>query len=203
MTDYLILADYETTGLSEDIDVPVELGIAVVDRGLEVIDSMQRKILIPGWEDKLRANPYVLDMHTKSGLYKELCDIQDGGESAHKSRYRVENIEQEFLHWLNWESLGKYIGTPHLEYQKYPITGSSIHFDRKFMEKFMPSLARFFTHRNHDVSSLKESCKFFNPSLYAKLPKQENKVHRPLADIEMTLAELRWYRDNFLWTEGE
>ena len=63
----------------------------------------------------------------------------------------------------------------------------------------MPALEAFFHYRNLDVSTLKELCKRWRPSLAKELKKHGR--HEALADIYESIDELRFYRDRFLRLE--
>jgi len=78
-----------------------------------------------------------------------------------------------------------------------PACGNSIGVDRRFLDRYLPSVDRYVHYRSIDVSSLKELCRRWNPSVYKGRPgKQE--THRALDDIRESLEELRYYRDHFL-----
>jgi oligoribonuclease len=60
----------------------------------------------------------------------------------------------------------------------------------------MPRLEAYFHYRNLDVSTLKELARRWRPEVAAGVPKQGK--HEALADVYESIAELRYYRDNFL-----
>ena len=76
------------------------------------------------------------------------------------------------------------------------MCGNSICQDRRFLARFMPSLEDWFHYRNLDVSTLKELARRWKPELLRGVPKEGK--HEALADILESIAELRYYRDNFL-----
>lgn len=63
------------------------------------------------------------------------------------------------------------------------------------MAGHLPQLEAFFHYRNLDVSTVKELARRWKPGLLAGLNKQGG--HRALDDIRESIAELRYYRDNF------
>jgi oligoribonuclease len=79
---------------------------------------------------------------------------------------------------------------------KSPMCGNSICQDRRFMARSMPKLEAFFHYRNLDVSTLKELCKRWQPAVAKGFVKRN--AHTALADIEESIAELAYYRANFL-----
>jgi oligoribonuclease len=60
----------------------------------------------------------------------------------------------------------------------------------------MPALEAYFLYRNLDVSTLKELAKRWKPEIMAGLVKHGK--HEALADIQESIAELKYYREHFL-----
>jgi oligoribonuclease len=77
-----------------------------------------------------------------------------------------------------------------------PMCGNSIGQDRRFLVRYMPTLEAWFHYRNLDVSTLKELARRWRPEIAKGVVKQGK--HEALADIQESIAELRYYRDNFL-----
>lgn len=75
----------------------------------------------------------------------------------------------------------------------FVMAGSSVHFDRKFIEQLITRLDPAFSHRNLDVSGLRELCKRYKPEAVWTVP-EEDKEHRALADLESSIAQLKHYR---------
>jgi len=64
------------------------------------------------------------------------------------------------------------------------------------MFRLMPELERYFHYRNLDVSVLKELCMRWAPDKMKGFAKESE--HRASRDILDSIAELQYYRDNFL-----
>ncbi len=64
------------------------------------------------------------------------------------------------------------------------------------MARYMPQLEEYFHYRNLDVSTLKELCRRWKPEVAKGFEKKVD--HTAMADIRESIAELRYYRDNFL-----
>ena len=64
------------------------------------------------------------------------------------------------------------------------------------MAREMPQLERYFHYRNLDVSTLKILAQQWAPTVAAGFNKESE--HRAMADIQDSIAELVWYRDNLL-----
>lgn len=190
--------DIETTGLLPANEVILEVGIKIVDPRLRLIDEYDVVVWDSPHYDKVfdalkeRAAlgdhnaRFVLDMHDKSGLWG---DAQANGLTVDRAAHEV----AEFL-------IGHGISNDRKTGD--PMCGSSIAFDRSHLDFHMPSVSSLFHYRNVDTSTIKELCRRMNPGLYSRLEtntvKQEK--HRALDDIDDTIGELKFYRDNFFWT---
>lgn len=193
--DRLVILDVETTGLEVETDLVVEVGVGIYSPDFTLIDSWST----PVWEsdlydrkyqDMVRSgkDDYVLKMHTQNGLW-EAC--RSGGQT-------LAEAEQGFVDFLNGHGIGeKQVGD-----DREPMVGSSIQFDRMMLAEHMPEVEASFSYRNIDISSVKELCRRFNPTIYGHLDAGTTKrgLHRVDPDIEDTAGELEFYVDNFLWT---
>lgn len=178
----MIWTDTETTGV-EDSDILLEVGFVVTNEDLDIIDSISvlTKVSDTAHVEPLRANPFVLDMHSKSGLIE---DLENKDNLSHTMEY-YEDILYPFLEG-------------HADKGTLPLAGSTVHFDRSQLRKNMPRIENFFHYRNIDVSSVGELCKIFNPDLIGKMEKPK-KSHRVIDDIIDSIEQLRFYRDNFFF----
>lgn len=193
----MIWVDYEATGVHEEGPVlPLEIGIILTDRRGYEIDQFESLILVPGWQSYMnRAKPIVQKMHTESGLISDLEKIRDLGSTGQTYReFGTRNIQDKILDWFANHGVPK---------NKLPMTGSSVHYDRRVAQEWMPDFNGHFHYRNQDVSSIKNFCKLLNPYLAKRLPKLEEKVHRPIADLRASIREYRWYCNEFLIVDGD
>lgn len=197
-----VVVDMETTGLNVNSDLPLELGIGVFDDGLNELAMNSWLIRPDGWKEQLAKNQFVEDMHTKNGL---ISDIEALPEFYYEIDAEGKQHQLDFhpamVSYLAWRWLTEDCGLPAKE---FPMTGSSIgSLDRPFMREHLPAAFGFFTYRSIDISSLKELCKRLNPKLYADLKAMPqsldtNKEHRVRADVRSSVAELKFYIENFL-----
>ena len=79
---------------------------------------------------------------------------------------------------------------------KSPICGNSIGQDRRFLFKYMPELESYFHYRYLDVSTLKELARRWKPEILDGFKKQG--THQAMDDIRESVAELAYYRENFI-----
>lgn len=188
----MLWIDIETTGLSVREDVILEIGLAATDRWGDIVAEKSWVIHNDNafFQKALRGMPPVVeDMHKTSGL---LADMKVLG-------LPYEQVEDEVIAWLEENVPGDVRG-------KMPMAGSSVGFDRKFIEEDYPAFLDFWhPYRVIDISTIKELCKLTNPELYAKAPNQ-NKAdakHRALDDLHASIDEYRWYLQEFLLPEDE
>jgi len=103
-------------------------------------------------------------------------------------------------------SLGRFFDT-YRDGRKVILAGSSVAFDRLFLQYHMPDMVRDRLHyRVVDVSSIMECVKRWMPRVYSQC-KHRTTDHRALADAEESLNDLRFYYNNAFktkdaWTEG-
>jgi oligoribonuclease len=180
MTDYIVWADCEMTGLDIEKDEICEIAVIVTDDQLKQVDEGIQIVIKPSSAAMANMGDFVRQMHTESGLLSEL----EAGVS-------LESAQEQVLAYL-----AKYITEP----KTAPLAGNSIGTDRMFIIRQMPKLDAFLHYRNIDVSSLKELVRRWYPRVYFQLPKK-NGSHRALADIRESIQELAYYRLSVLVTE--
>jgi oligoribonuclease len=69
--------------------------------------------------------------------------------------------------------------------------------DRRFLDRYLPDVDQYLHYRSVDVSSFKELCRRWYPSIYKQRP-DKKESHRALDDIRESIEELRFYRANML-----
>lgn len=191
----MIWVDYEGTGVHEEGPVvPLEIGIILTDRRGYEVDQFESLILVHGWQSYMnRANDFVKKMHTASGLVDDLQRMHSMGSEPYRT-HGTRNVQGRILDWLANHGVKK---------NALPMTGSSVHYDRRVAQEWMPDFNGHFHYRNQDVSSIKNFCKLLNPDLAKRLPKMEEKTHRPIADLRNSIREYRWYCNEFLIVDGD
>lgn len=172
----LIWIDLEMTGLDTMSDQIIEIATIVTDQDLEVLAT--------GPEIVIRQDRTVMDamdawntrQHSESGLTRRVLDS------------RVSMREAELL---TLKFVRQYVKAG-----KSPMCGNSICQDRRFLARLMPDLETYFHYRNLDVSTLNILAQRWLPDVAAGFSKESS--HRALDDIRGSIAELAWYRKNFL-----
>lgn len=171
----LVWIDLEMTGLEPEHDVIIEIATIVTDAHLTT--QVEGPVIAIHHDDPVLAamDEWNTRQHGQSGL------------TARVRASRQSNAEAELA---TLEFLRRYVPP-----RTSPMCGNSICQDRRFLYRYMPSLAEFFHYRNLDVSTLKELARRWAPGL-PPFSKQGN--HLALDDIRDSIAELVHYREYFL-----
>jgi len=170
----LVWIDCEMTGLDLSKDALIEIAVLVTDENLNILGEGIDLVIktdpksLEAMSDEVRA------MHTESGLLEKL----NQGVS-------MSSAEEKILEYL----------TPITTPGKSPLAGNSIGMDRNFISRDMPKLAGHLHYRSIDVSSIKELARRWYPKVYFNSPKKTGN-HRALGDIQDSIAELKYYREN-------
>ena len=88
---------------------------------------------------------------------------------------------------------------PAQDFDSWPLDELAAHIvatHHSYVTRALPELEAYFHYRNLDVSTVKELCRRWAPSLARGLTKRS--THRALQDVEDSIAELRYYREHFL-----
>lgn len=164
-----VFLDLETTGLDPKLCDILEVGIVIYDKNFNKLAVFNEVAHYPDprRSDSTWIDPFVIDMHTKNGLW-------DAAYSSGNSLRAVEKAAIEFLKEGGWD--------------KQPMAGSTINFDRSFLAQHMPALNEVFHYRNIDVSTLKNLWAMYElPALQSLAPAG---THRAVADCEDSAMSL-------------
>jgi oligoribonuclease len=199
MSELQTWIDLETTGLSAENDVILEIGLIVTDKFGKELASFARTICEPNnrhWVDRVFEvenaqnndfpDCYVRDMHRKSGLWRDINEDPDVVTLA-----RAEH-----------DAIGFLIDNG-VQYQEVPLFGSSIgSLDRPFVLSHMPHLNDHTHYRNMDNSSIKILVNTHRPDLADMrdelLGSGSSSDHRVLGDCRFSIAEYQFYMKHFL-----
>lgn len=169
----LIWIDLEMTGLDISKDTIIELACIATDGELQT--QIQGPALAIHHSDEVleNMNDWCKEHHGKSGLTQRVRD----------SKVTMEEAEQQLLAFIQ----------QHADEGGAQLAGNSVHIDRIYLAKYMPSVVTYLSYRIVDVSSIKELTKrwFFN--VYKKVPRK-TLAHTALSDIRESIDELKYYR---------
>ncbi len=178
MSDRLVWIDLEMTGLDTARHTIVEIAVLVTDSELELVDEGIDVIVHASPEELAKMDDFVRNMHTKSGLLPAI----------EASTVSLADAGKQVLAYLESQLPGP--GTA-------PLCGNSIGVDRRFLDRYLPEVDQYLHYRSVDVSSLKELCRRWYPSVYKKRP-DKKETHRALDDIRESIEELQFYRSTML-----
>ncbi|AFI92148.1 oligoribonuclease [Pectobacterium parmentieri] len=172
----LIWIDLEMTGLNPDHDRIIEIATLVTDANLNVL-----------------AEGPVLAVHQPDSQLALMDDwnVRTHGSSGLTDRVKASTMDEHAAELETLAFLQKWVPAG-----KSPICGNSIGQDRRFLFRYMPELEAYFHYRYLDVSTLKELARRWKPEIMAGFKKQG--THQAMDDIRESLAELVYYRENFL-----
>lgn len=175
-THDLIWIDLEMTGLAVENDRIIEIATVVTDAQLNVIAEGPQFAIHQSDELLSTMDDWNTKQHTSSGLIQRVKE----------STVDEQQAELETLNFLQ-----KHVGV-----KRSPMCGNSVWQDRRFLARYMPKLEQYFHYRMIDVTTLKELALRWAPSIYNGF--QKDSQHLALNDIHDSIAELRYYRANFL-----
>ncbi|HSK95995.1 MAG TPA: oligoribonuclease [Euzebyales bacterium] len=175
MTQPLVWIDLEMTGLDPDRDVIVEIATIITDGMLEHVEAGPDLLVAAPAEALAGMSEVVRRMHTGSGLLDELAHVDRTAAAA----------EEATLAFVRRHVPDAAVA---------PLAGNSVHADRMFLRRYMPTLEAHLHYRNVDVSTFKEVVRRWRPQLLEQAPDKSER-HRALDDIRESIAELRFYRD--------
>lgn len=172
----LIWIDLEMTGLDTDNDRIIEMATIVTDAQLNILAEGPALAIYQPDEVLKGMDEWNTNQHGKSGLTKRVQE----------SRINEAEAEAQTIAFLQqW-----------VPANTSPMCGNTICQDRRFLYRSMPKLEAYFHYRNIDVSSLKELAKRWAPETAKGYVKGD--VHLALADIQDSIAELRYYREHLM-----
>lgn len=171
---HLVWIDCEMTGLDPTHDVLLEIATIITNYDLDII-ATGPVFAIKASETKLAGmDAWNRRTHKKSGL---LDRVREEGVTVAEAEKQTLAFVKKYC----------YVRTA-------PLCGNSIGQDKRFLAKYMPKLHEFLHYKVVDVSSIKLLATEWYGKKYQSPEKQE--LHRALADIEESIAELRYYREH-------
>jgi oligoribonuclease len=168
--------DLEMTGLDAERDAIVEIATLVTDDDLEIVAEGPDLVVHQEPDVLAVMDPFVVEMHTKSGLLPLITASQISLEEA--GRRTLDFIKEHVP-----------------EPRTVPLCGNSIGTDRRFLVRYLPEIEEHLHYRSVDVSTIKELARRWYPDAL-KGAKEADGRHRALDDIRASVAELRHYREH-------
>lgn len=174
----LVWIDLEMSGLDLKKDFILEIACIVTTADLEILGRSREVVVKHSAELMNGMNDWCKEAHRKSGLT----------EAVLQSTVSMQEAEQEILAFIK----------QHVPQQGTAVmAGNSIHVDKQFLLKDMPSIPAYLHYRLVDVSTIKELCSRWYPEVFEIAPKKHSN-HRALQDIEESIQELTFYRTQIM-----
>ena len=186
--DNILWVDLETTGSNVDKDEIIEFGAILTNADLDEVARFT-SVVKPGplALGRMMQNDFVCQMHMENGL---LNDVLAAGDDK-----RPDKVTNTVLNWLSASPGPGPIGSVPMMI----LGGSGVgHFDKRFIDKYMPMLAKKLRYYVLDVGVIRRAHRMWvgDPVDFTTA-----KTHRALDDIECHLQEARHYRD--IWQSRE
>jgi oligoribonuclease len=163
----LLWIDLEMTGLDDVTDKILEVAAVVTNSELKPLGELHRIVFQPP-QVLESMNDWCKKTHGESGL-----------AAAVPNGTPLEKVEDELLALLDRHFVSN---------DRIVLAGNSVGNDRRFVDRYMPRVAKRLHYRLVDVSSFKE---VFRERFGVKFEKASN--HRALDDIRASIAELEFY----------
>jgi oligoribonuclease len=206
----LVWTDLETTGLEPENCSILEIAAIITDDDLNEVARFQRVVYwesaayILDWVDRghelsrlvvydgpnggKTVDPYVVDMHIKNGLWRDVVhgqalDTVDRDFAAFIQEHAVKTVEY----------VDEKTGETKTREDKPQLAGSTISFDRGFIGLHMKRSVAKLNHRNIDVSTFNETGRRYWKDVYEARPRSGDKAHRGMADIQESLNVYKHY----------
>lgn len=185
--EMLVWCDLETTGLKKR-DKILEIAVVLTDNNLIEISSFESLVLGTAPANLVRErevrSPHHFPCyaaHFENGLIDALFAAEKLDDEA--------TVERKLLIWLGQYGFNEVVDLPSGD--KPPLCGSSVWFDRGYLERDFPSFLRRLSHTQIDVSSFRRAQKMWAPDM--EIP-EKKEAHRALDDIRESIGLLRFYR---------
>jgi len=172
-TDNLVWMDLEMTGLDPDVESIIEIATIVTDGKLNIIAEGPSLVIHQADDILGRMDEWNTKHHGESGLV----------DKVRASKLTMADAEKQTLDFIK----------QHVAEGTSPLCGNSIHQDRRFLVREMPTLEAYVHYRNIDVSTIKELGRRWYPKLKAPIKRPE---HQALSDVRESIKELIYYRRN-------
>ena len=200
----MLWVDIETTGLDQyDLHAQIlEFGYVITDSKLEVIDR-DSWIIENRSLDPLAYDEFIQDFHGPDKTNLLELSANGGTDDAGNPRGQVTlRGTWETLSWVD-TFMAETICKGTIFGGELPMLhGSSIQFDRKWIEAFMPKLTKALHHRSIDLSSVMELAKRWAPQIDMELSLTPKKTHRVDDDLDDSIDLAALYR-NQLFDQGQ
>lgn len=190
----IIFVDVETTDLDPMRGKILEVAAIATDDNLvelgrfhAITDEASRIAL--GTLD-----PVVQRMHLASGLWLESASLPTGDDPARMDKRLTRRVDVALAEFIEkWTTAGDVPRD-----QKPQLGGSTVDFDRAWMQAHLPTSLHKLHYRSIDATTLNEVARRHFPRAFDTRPLVDPaRAHRAMADLEASLGCVRHYRATF------
>ncbi len=176
-TPKLVWLDLETTGLVPDEGEILEIGAIITE--LDLTEKARKGWILPHRRENIltKMNDYVLKMHLSSGLLAATHDLFGKGQVSRAQIYS--DVEAWIRQKCDW-----------MPEKECYLSGSSIGFDKGWLQHHAPAILDTVSYRVGDVSAFKV---FFPGLLDQFIVHTEPKL--ALDDLDYSIDQLRQMRE--------
>ncbi|GAV21419.1 oligoribonuclease [Mariprofundus micogutta] len=167
----LVWMDLEMTGLDPDIESIIEIATIVTDGKLNILAEGPSLVIHQPDEILDRMDDWNTKHHAQSGLTAKV----------RASKISMAEAEEQTMKFIK-----QYVAEG-----ESPLCGNSIHQDRRFLVRYMPTLEAYVHYRNIDVSTIKELGRRWYPTKKAPIKRAQ---HLAMSDVRESIKELAFYR---------
>lgn len=200
----LVWVDIETTGLDPQNDSVLEVAMLITSNDLQGLYYAGSTLVIDPIRPKFdQMDSIVREMHVKSNLLDEHQAMIEGDPVA-AFNCLANMVEDHFITQLDIavskaHQLGGELASTH----PILLAGSSVHFDRAFLKRLMPTFLGRLSYRNLDVTTLLEASRRWDYMAASRMDEakaasmlySDQGAHRAMPDILSSLASALFYRD--------
>lgn len=176
---YVLWLDLETTGLVPEKTVILEVGAKIVDTKFNIISEFNKVVQYDPLPDM---DAWCFVTHTKSGLLKEVL-----GDNSVPLKF----VELAICSWLNNHFTDNKVelSNDNISYEgQIILTGTGIHFDRRYIRYHMPKLNELLHHRMIDITAAYYFNKMFTNKQLPEKTSSKDLGHRAMSDIDNSIA---------------
>ena len=182
--DLILFLDLETTGVDEEKDDIIEVGLSLVDATKDDYPEIDAYSCVINPSDsafvRMMDKRVVREMHEANGLMDTILNFRETRMGAFDTPMRA---DADIMKWLDAHRKGD---DTHI-----PLGGSGVlHFDRRFIKQYLPWFDRSLTHWAYDVGVLRRSFQ----KAGAPFASMDAKTHRALDDARVHADEWRYYQ---------
>jgi oligoribonuclease (3'-5' exoribonuclease) len=166
---FIYFTDLETTGSTLEDNEIIEIGAAITDMDLNIIDA--RDYVLPSTKKLEDLNLVVQDMHTKNHLWRDVT----------RSVLDIKDVDAEIADWIR-----SFNGSNHMAF-----AGSGVaHFDRQFYKRDLPLTNARLTYWALDIGSARRIYTLLAGGIVWPA---DTKTHRAIDDVYYHIQETKFF----------